>query len=141
MIWFGVVILAAAGFLLVAAAGKKVKLSAKEIATVARNAGFDGSFLSTAVAIALAESGGNVLAYNAELQAGTPQTRGSYGLWQIYRHAHPEFDGWNLNDPQVNANAAYSIFKAAGFSFRPWSTYKNGSYSAHLGAAETGVNA
>jgi len=108
---------------------------------VASNAGFEGSDLITAVAVALAESGGNPKAYNPEVAAGTPAGRGSFGLWQIYRKAHPEFDGWDLFDPQQNATAAFQVFTAAGDSFSPWSTFKSGAYQAHLAAAQDRVNA
>lgn len=98
----------------------------------ALNAGFSGGDLITAVAIALAESGvggivGNADAYNPEILArgGTPEGQGSYGLWQIYLRDHPEFSGENLFDPQVNANAAFSIYRAAGNSFLPWATFKS----------------
>ncbi len=116
-------------------------LSPARIATLARNAGFSGNDLTIAVAIALAESGGKVNSYNAELAAGTPAGLGSYGLWQIYRNAHPELNGLDLYDPQLNANAAYAVYKQAGFSFHPWSTYKNDDYLAKLDAAEIGVSA
>ena len=118
-------------------AGKKIT----GIAVYARNAGFTGTDLLTAVAIALAESGGDPEAYNPETTAGAPDKMGSYGLWQIYLNAHPEFQGLNLFDPQTNANAAYSVYRAAGNSFRPWSTYKNGAYTAHLDEAGQMVNA
>jgi Lysozyme like domain len=100
----------------------------------AQNAGFTGADLLTAVAIALAESGGNPNDYNPETAArgGTPTGKGSYGLWQIYLNKHPEFAGWNLYDPQTNANAAFSIYSAAGNSFQPWSTYTGGQYQAFL---------
>lgn len=117
-----------------------MKLTASQIADLARNAGFSGADLATAVAVALAESGGNVYAYNAETQAGTPQSKGSYGLWQIYRQAHPEFDAWDLNDPQQNAKAAFAVYRSAGNSFHPWSTFKNGKYSAHLTVAQGAIS-
>lgn len=112
-----------------------------QIASVAAAAGFAGADLVTAVAIALAESGGNSAAYNPETAAGTPPGQGSYGLWQIYRKAHPEFSDWDLTDPQTNANAAFSVYSAAGSSFRPWSTFKNGAYVARLQSAQVAVNA
>jgi hypothetical protein len=115
-------------------------LSPSDIAAVAQSAGFSGSDLITAVAVALAESGGNPNAYNAETAAGAPQGLGSYGLWQIYLNAHPEFAGDNLYDPAANANAAYSIYSASGGSFRAWSTFKNGAYQAFLDSAQSGVN-
>lgn len=105
-------------------------LSAQQIAQYAKNAGFSGSDLATAVAIALAESSGNPSAVG-DLNLGV-----SSGLWQINLRAHPEFAGWNLFDPQQNANAAYSVYAAAGNSFSPWSTYKSGAYASNLPAAQ-----
>ena len=108
-------------------------LSAASIAAYARLAGFPEVDLTPAVAIAEAESSGN------------PRARGdngnSYGLWQIYMPAHPEFTGWNLDDPQTNANAAFSVYTAAGNNFTPWSTYNDGRYKAYLAIAQTGVSA
>lgn len=114
--------------------------SPTEISTFALNAGFDVNNILDAIAIALAESGGNTNAYNPEVKAGTPTGKGSYGLWQVYEKAHPEFDGLDLTDPQTNANAAFHVYAQAGHSFRPWSTFKNGAYQSHLSDAETGYN-
>lgn len=115
-------------------------LGPAEIGSVAFKAGFRDTDLIVAVAVALAESNGYVKAYNPEVKANTPPGRGSYGLWQIYRKAHPEFDSWDLYDPQVNANAAYSVYQAAGRSFHPWSTFINNLYEANLGKAQDAVN-
>lgn len=109
------------------------------LAQLASNAGFTGDDLQTAVAIALAESQGNPNAYNPETAAGTPQGKGSYGLWQIYLKAHPEFAGQNLYDPQTNANAAYRVYVAAGYSFSPWSTFGSGAYQAFLDQASSQI--
>jgi hypothetical protein len=122
-------------------------LTAKQIAQFAQNAGFGGTDLATAVAVALAESGGgNPRAYNPELAAkgGTPQGQGSYGLWQIYLKMHPEFAGQNLFDPQTNADAAFRVYVAAGSTFNPWATYNphDGSvpkYLAHIDTANQAV--
>lgn len=117
------------------------KLNAAQIAVYAAAAGFRGADLVIAVAIALAESSGNPRAYNPEVAAGTPEGQGSKGLWQIYTKVHPEFAGWDLYDPQQNAHAAYSVYRAAGFSFRPWSTFKFGNYLARMNDAQQGVSA
>lgn len=105
-----------------------------DIANLASSAGFSGQDVQTAVAIALAESSGNVDAYNPERFAtgGTPTGMGSYGLWQIYLRDHPEFSDVNLYDPQANANAAFQIYSASGFG--AWSTYNSGAYTAYLGS-------
>lgn len=115
------------------------KLSAAQIAQYAALAGFQGSDLVTAVAVALAESGGDPNAYNPETAAGAPTGKGSYGLWQIYLNAHPEFAGQNLNDPQTNANAAFSVYRASGGAFTPWSTFNSGAYASNLDAAQAAV--
>lgn len=118
-----------------------MRLSASQIALYAANAGFADEDLKTAIAVALAESGGDPEAYNPEKQAGTPDGLGSVGLWQIYQYRHPEFQGEDLTDPQTNANAAFSIYDAAGRSFRPWSTYKSQAYLTHFAEAQAAVNA
>jgi hypothetical protein len=114
-----------------------MKLSAAEIAVYAMQAGFTGDNLVTAVAIALAESGGDP---KASGDNGT-----SYGLWQIHWTVHPEFDSAQLFDPQYNANAAFLLYQRRG-NFEDWSTFdpKDGStpkYLAFLTTAQAGVNA
>ena len=78
-------------------------LTEDEISGYASQAGFTGDDLTTAVAIAFAESGGDPLAHG-----DTTMGAGSLGLWQIYVDAHPEFAGMNLYDPATNALAANS---------------------------------
>lgn len=97
------------------------------LAQLAANAGFSDTDAPIAAAIALAESGGNPLAVGDN---GT-----SFGLWQIHTPAHPEFQGWNLLDPAMNAQAAYRVYRAAGNSFQPWTTFRTGGYRQFL--AET----
>jgi hypothetical protein len=106
-------------------------LSAAAIAQYAANAGFAGEDLLTAVAVALAESGGNpTIVGDINITPG-----GSIGLWQINLRWHPEYNAEELLDPQSNANAAYAIYKAAGNSFKPWTTYGSGAYMAFLDQA------
>jgi len=119
-----------------------MNLTAGQIAQYAAAAGFAGADLVTAVAIALAESGGNPNDYNPEPQDvpgkydrdSAGDGLGSYGLWQIYLAAHPEFAGENLLDPQTNANAAYALYSSAG-GFTPWTTYTTGQYGMYETAA------
>src|SRR5216684_2897645 len=108
--------------------GTAGKMNASDIATYARQAGFSGNDLATAVAIALAESSGNpTVVGDLNLTPG-----GSVGLWQINLKAHPDLAAGDLTDPQTNANAAYAVYQAAGNSFHPWTTYKTGAYTAYL---------
>lgn len=101
-------------------------LNGLQIAQLAYKAGFRGEALNIAVAVALAESGGNTQAYNPEIAANTPDGSGSRGLWQIYGVAHPEYNNDSAFNPQVNAQAAYKVFREAGNRFTPWSTYNAG---------------
>lgn len=113
-------------------------LTAEQIAQHAYKAGFRGEALTTAVAVAMAESGGNTHAHNA-----TPPDN-SYGLWQVNMlgrmgpdrreqfHLHSNNDLFNADE---NAKAAYAI-SSHGKNFEPWSTYTNGAYKKHLAAAK-----
>ncbi|TNC23607.1 transglycosylase SLT domain-containing protein [Amycolatopsis alkalitolerans] len=113
-------------------------LSAEQIAQHAYKAGFRGHALTTAVAVAMAESGGNAHAHN-----GTPPDN-SYGLWQVNmlgslgpaRREQFHLDSnKELFNADENAKAAYAI-SSHGKSFEPWSTYTNGAYKKHLAAAK-----
>lgn len=94
-----------------------MRFSLDQLKSLAASAGFQGDDVNIAAAVAMAESGGDPNAYNSE---------GSYGLWQIYLPQHQQYAGdpSALYTPSFNAQAAYSIWKAAGNSFNPWSTYK-----------------
>jgi hypothetical protein len=103
-------------------------LTQDQIRQLAQQAGFQGSDISTAAAIAEAESSGNPSAVgDLNLTPG-----GSVGLWQINLQAHPQYTAAQLMDPLANAQAAYAIYKAAGYSFAPWSTYRDGAYAQYL---------
>jgi soluble lytic murein transglycosylase-like protein len=99
---------------------------ADSIPGYARAAGFSGGDLAIAIAIAFAESSGNPDAVG-DLDLGR-----SIGLWQINLAAHPEYTEEELYDPQTNANAAFTIYRQAGNSFRPWTTFNTGAYQARL---------
>lgn len=101
-------------------------LTPQQIAQYAYRAGFRGADLVKAVAIAMAESGGNPQAYNPELAAGTKSGAGSRGLWQVYGTAHPQFNNATMFDPLENAKAAYQVYREAGNKFTPWSTWNLG---------------
>ena len=111
-----------------------MNLTYDDIEIFAKNAGFEALYLDIATAVALAESSGNILAYNPETAArgGTPVGLGSYGLWQIYLKAHPEFAGENLYDPQTNADAAFKVYTNSGKTFTAWTTFNNGAYKKYL---------
>ncbi|HUQ59133.1 transglycosylase SLT domain-containing protein [Lentzea sp.] len=113
------------------------RLSPEQIARHARAAGFDGQGLTIAVAVALAESGGDPRAHNSK----PPDD--SYGLWQINMLGAmgPERRGRygldsnrELFDPRVNAKVANSL-SGDGKSWTPWSTYTSGAYRKYLDVA------
>ncbi len=113
-------------------------LPAAEVVRHARNAGFKGEALNTAVAIAKAESGFDpdiLRDVNIQTNVFGP----SVGLWQIRsvkaeRGTGKQRDITRLTDPAFNARSAYAI-SGGGNNFRPWSVFQNGAYKKHLGAA------
>jgi Lysozyme like domain len=121
--------------------------SAADVAGWARNAGWSGKDLIVAVAVALAESGGNPNALGDKglvgQSAGNGQHWGpSVGLWQI-RSIQEETgkgtlrDERALVDPQSNANHAHAIWQQSGWG--PWSTHNNQSYLLWMPTATAAV--
>jgi len=113
------------------------RLTDAQIAGYAKAAGFSGDALAKAVAIALAESGGNPNAHNA-----VPPDN-SYGLWQINmlgsmgparRKQFGLKSNSDLFNPATNAKAAYALSNS-GKSFLPWTTYTSGRYLAYMSRA------
>jgi cell wall-associated NlpC family hydrolase len=100
-------------------------------------AGFSGSSLNTAYAIAMAESGGNARAFNGNVNTGDE----SYGLFQVNmlggmgperRQQYGLSSNDDLYDAEKNAQVAYKMSKG-GTDWSPWSTYKRGDYKKYLG--------
>lgn len=116
-------------------------LAPVDVARRARQAGFTGPALITALAIAAAESGLNAAAVgDVDL---TERGERSVGLWQInWRPSRDQPGGLrdpNLNlDPFHNAVAAYAI-SGRGTTFTPWSTFTSGAYRSHLTMAAQAV--
>lgn len=114
-----------------------------KIAGIALNAGFKGTALTVAVAVALAESGGDPQAHNGNARTGDD----SYGLWQINmlgamgperraRYNLPNNEA--LYDPGTNARVAYAMWKERG-GFGAWSTYNHGTYLPKMARASAAV--
>lgn len=80
-------------------------LSAEQVASYARGAGFPEDVIPTMVAIAFRESRFNPAAINP--------TSGACGLWQMY-----PCPGSHALDPATNAAMAFAKYQAAGLS--PW---------------------
>ena len=95
-------------------------------------AGGPSSQAATAAAITGAESG-----YKPGIiQAGQPYSTTGWGLWQITPgNSVSQFgQDYQLLDPWNNAEAAVAKYKAAGNSFKPWTTYNTGAYRSFLPA-------
>lgn len=101
-------------------------------ARAARRAGLSSSRLVLATAIAGPESG-----YNPKNRLVTSQ-EDSRGLWQINTYAHPEFDGQNLYDPDVNARAMMRV-SGGGRNWQPWTGYTSGGYRSYMDRARQAV--
>lgn len=108
-------------------------LTRAEVASYASKAGFSGSDLDIAVAVAKSESGWNPKAHNAK----PPDD--SYGLWQINmlgsmgparRKQFGISSNSQLLDPATNARAAHMVW--AGSGWKAWTTYTSGAYKTNL---------
>jgi hypothetical protein len=106
------------------------QLSDAQIAAYARQAGFKGTALVIAVAVAIEESGGNTHAHNPH------GLDNSYGLWQINmlgamgpdrRKKYGLKSNEDLFNPATNARVAYSMSNG-GKNWVPWTTYTSGKY-------------
>jgi hypothetical protein len=111
------------------------------------NNGQYGGDLVIAVAVCVAESGGQPSVYYCD-GTGTvgyyPPVRcptGSYdrGLWQINSKYHPEVTDACAFRAQCNADAAYQI-SDQGTDFAPWAVYDTDAYAQYLGAAQQAVS-
>jgi hypothetical protein len=109
------------------------KLSDAEIASAASAGGFSGLNQAIAVAVALAESGGNATAI-----ANEPDGSHSYGLWQI-NSVHPavlSMGDWR--DPATNARMAFRVF-TENRGWTPWSTFNTLKYQLYMARSQTAV--
>jgi hypothetical protein len=111
-------------------------LSAFQIAALAKEAGFPASQIPTAVAIALAESGGSTSIVSR------PNSDGSVdkGLWQINSKAHADLlSRYDYSNPHDNAKMAFIIYSQAGNRWTPWTTFNTGSYRLFLNKGSAGA--
>lgn len=111
-------------------------LTDRQIAAVARAAGFPAGAAVYAVAITHPEAGAN----SSAVQAGQPYATTGWGLWQITPgNSEPQFGIDNaLLNPRANARAAHAKWSAAG-GFSPWTTFMDGAYGPFLPGAEAAV--
>lgn len=107
-----------------------MQITPSQIGQYAQQAGFRGNALTTAIAIAMAESGGNTTATNHNTNGTT-----DYGLWQI-NSVHSQYSpALLLNNPLYNAQAAYTL-SSNGSNWQPWTTYNTGAYRQYLPQAQ-----
>ena len=115
-----------------------------EVARLARDAGFSGEALVTAVAVAKGESGLNPTAMGDTTI--TDATWGpSVGLMQIRSFNKERGTGGTRDqqanvDPATNMRAAFAV-SGGGKNFKPWTIYKNGAYKQYLAEARAAVAA
>lgn len=112
----------------------------KHIVDAARDAGFTGENLIIAVAVALAESGGDPRAVSPPNTVGKAAGSRDHGLWQINDYYH-SFDKVLIYNAEYNAKQAFRIFTAGPprNSWNPWSTYRNGAYRKWMETARSAV--
>ena len=118
-------------------------LSEAQALAAIKAAGFPQDQWATALAIAKAESGLNPTAVNTANRNGTRD----YGLFQINSIHKPT--AAEKTDPVANSKRAYSIYKAAGSKWTPWSTYNAGLHKKFIegttkfvtGASGVAINA
>lgn len=107
-------------------------VSDQTIASAAAAAGFPRDELATAVAVALAESGGNAAAHNDDEPDGSE----SFGLWQINSVHRADLAAGNWQDPVDNARMAFAVWSRAGRQWSPWTTWRNGAHLPFLARGE-----
>lgn len=108
-------------------------VSDQTIAGAAAAAGFPRDQLPTAVAVAIAESGGDATAHNDSEPDGSQ----SYGLWQINSVHSQDLGAGDWSDPTDNARMAFAVWSRAGRQWTPWTQWRNGAYLAFLARGHT----
>lgn len=94
-------------------------ISRGQAAAAIHAAGIGGATVADMVAIAEAESG------LGSAQNACPNATNDWGVWQINRTYHPQYDGARLcADLNYNAQAAAAIYRSEGIN--AWVTWKNG---------------
>ena len=119
---------------------------AAAVAQYAKRAGFSGQALTTAVAIALGESGGDPMA-TGDVSLQTAKWGPSLGLFQNRTLKNPgawsgldgRRDASKMYDPQYNADFAYDLYRSKG-GFGDWSVYTSGKFTDYLDEARAGVS-
>jgi ricin-type beta-trefoil lectin protein/lysozyme-like protein len=111
------------------------------------NNGYMGGALTTAVAIAMYESGCNQAACNDDTtmkpctqKTETPGDEIDRGAWQLNNKVTPEAPDACAYQGQCSADWAYVQVSADGTDFNPWSSYDGGHYASLLWPAQQAVS-
>ena len=107
-------------------------LSLGQVAAFMQQAGFPTSAIPQGLGVATAESGLRTDAVSPPNSNGTVDR----GLWQI-NSVHGK-DPARLMDPAYNTQVAFELWRSAGNSWRPWSTFNNG--TAHVVNTSYAIN-
>jgi len=111
------------------------------LAAAAQQAGFRGLALWTAVAVGLAESGGNPAATRPNPPTpGCPGGSVDRGPWQLNDCYHPEVPDRCAYQLACAAAATYRI-SADGTDWTTWTSFTTGAYQAELDTADKAVAA
>ncbi len=106
------------------------------LVVAAVQAGFTGRGLRLAVAVGLAESGGNPTARGPNPPTpGCPAGSLDRGAWQLNNCYHAEVTDACADDLACAARETYRI-SAAGGDWHQWTTYTSGAYQAQLATAD-----
>jgi hypothetical protein len=136
------VVLLAAAVGVVGGSGATAPVAARGaagLAVAAAQAGFTGQGLRLAVAVGLAESGGNPIARRPNPPTpGCPAGSTDRGAWQLNNCYHPEVSDSCADDLVCAANETYRI-SAGGSDWSAWTTYTSGAYLPQLPAADQAV--
>jgi Lysozyme like domain len=109
------------------------------VAAAAQQAGFAGPALRIAVAVALAESGGNPNARRPNPPTpGCPAGSVDRGPWQLNNCYHGEVPDDCAFDLACVAAATYRI-SAAGTDWTGWTTFTTGAYQSELSKADQAI--
>lgn len=110
-------------------------LTPAQVATYCGRAGFTGTRLTRAVAVALAESGGKTDAVGVNHDSHRSRDR---GLFQINSYWHKEVTDAQAFNPETAAAAAFRISKG-GADWHEWSTWNNGKAQLQMSRAALAV--